>query len=452
MKRRVFLGTTAGTLAAYTTGCQNKIAEAPKTDKKQTLSVLDADATLGGKTLEELREQYRFDLFEEYIPFHDKWVVDHKFGGYTLKTGWNGPTLSYEKSAWYEGRGAWTYSFLYNKIDSNPDHLAAAQGSVEFIMKHKPDGDHLWPGSYSREGKVLSGSPSNIYGDIFLANAFSEYSKATGDNTYWNLAKDIMFKCLRIYDTTGYYSEVSQSELGSDTPLLSSGARVQGHWFVLLRLGTQMLEFKSDPEVETVNERCVDMILNRHYNPDYGLNQELLNHDFSRPGNEITQYVCTGHSIETLWMVLFEAVRLKDKALFNRTAESFRRHCEVAWDDVYGGVFYGLRHVDDNVWWVHKPGWCQMEALIGLLCIIEHTGDAWAKEYFNKLYPWVMAKFPLKQYGYPLWIDYADRKVTFDKGDGSRRAENFHHPRQLMLNFLSVERMIERGGMISGIF
>ncbi|MDP2984953.1 MAG: hypothetical protein Q8O92_16665, partial [Candidatus Latescibacter sp.] len=58
----------------------------------------------------------------------------------------------------------------------------------------------------------------------------------------------------------------------------------------------------------------------------------------------------------------------------------------------------------------------------------------------------------LKQYGYPLWIDSADRRVRFDKGDGSRRAENFHHPRQLMLNMLAVERIIKRGGKTSGIF
>jgi len=32
------------------------------------------------------------------------------------------------------------------------------------------------------------------------------------------------------------------------------------------------------------------------------------------------------------------------------------------------------------------------------------------------------------------------------------RAENFHHPRHLMLNLLSIERMIERNGKVSGVF
>ena len=215
-----------------------------------------------------------------------------------------------------------------------------------------------------------------------------------------------------------------------------------------------MLEFKSDPEVEAVGARCVDAILNYHLNPAFNLCNEVLNHDLSRPDNDIAQSSFIGHAIETLWIVLYEAVRLKDRAIFDRTAASFRRHCEVAWDDVYGGLLQGLKHVDNNVWRSvnTKIGWLQMEALIGLLCIIEHTGDPWAMEFFGKLYPWVMDKFPLKKYGYPLWQDYTNRKAEFDPGDGSRRAENFHHPRHLMLNYLALDRMIKRGGKISGIF
>ncbi|OGD21616.1 MAG: hypothetical protein A2W03_16875 [Candidatus Aminicenantes bacterium RBG_16_63_16] len=454
MKRRAFLGASAGTAMVFSlTGGGS--AHGQKTDSSGQgpgLSVLDSSGRLGGKTLTELRDQYRYDLFTEYIPFHDKWVIDHEYGGFMLKTGWDGGTLSYEKSPTYEGRGLWTYSFLYNKLDPDPRHLEAARGSVEFIMKNKPAGDAIWPDRFSREGKPISAPSTEVYGDIFIADGLEEYSKSKGNERYWDMAKEIMLKCIRIYDRPGYYPEIGRSELGEDTPLLTGGARIQGHWFVLLHLATQMLEARPDPEVEAVAARCLDAILNRHYNPDFDLNVEILNHDFSRAPEVIAQYVCTGHCIETLWMVLYEAVRKRDRKLFDLAAQRFRRHVEVAWDDVYGGLFYGMRHVDDNVWWVHKPGWVQMEALIGLVSIIEHTGAEWAKDFFGRLYPWVMAKFPLKQYGYPLWIDYADRWVHFDKGDGSRRAENLHHPRQLMFNLLAVERMIKRGGKVAGIF
>jgi hypothetical protein len=93
-----------------------------------------------------------------------------------------------------------------------------------------------------------------------------------------------------------------------------------------------------------------------------------------------------------------------------------------------------------------------MEDLIGLMMIIEHTGADWAKEWFGKLYTWTMANFPLKPYGLPLWQDYTGRKAEFVKDPKGRRAENLHHPRQLMLNMLATDRIMKRNGNISGIF
>ena len=454
MQRRAFFTSTAGVASgiAGLGGCSSKTGKKPKTGPGTPMSVLNGDGTLAGKTLEEIREQYRYDLFDEFIPFHDRYVVDHEYGGFTLHTGWNGPTLSYEKSAWYEGRGTWTYSFLYNNIDKDPKHLEAARRSVEFIMKHKPEGENLWPNSYSREGKVTGGPDLRTYGDLFVANGLNVYSKAAGDDSCWQLAKETLLKCLKIQDRPGYYPEAAQGYLGKDAPLMPGGARVQGNWFVMLHLATQMLEFKTDPEVEAIADRCVDAIMNKHYNPEFDLHNEVLNHDFSRPANEVGQLVYTGHAIETLWMVLYEAARKKDRALFDLASQRFKRHIEVAWDDVYGGLFRNLRHVDNNLWDVDKAGWVQMEGLIGLACVIEHTGAQWAKDFFGRLYPWVMAKFPLKQYGFPLWIDYADRWVAFVKDENGRRAENYHHPRHLMLNLLAFDRMIKRGGAISGLF
>ena len=124
----------------------------------------------------------------------------------------------------------------------------------------------------------------------------------------------------------------------------------------------------------------------------------------------------------------------------------------MAWDDVYGGVFINLEHIDENRWALGNAGWGQMENLIGLICIIEHTGAEWTKQWFDKLYTWTMSHFPLKPYGLPLWQDYTNRKAQFVRGDKGRRAENLHYPRHLMLNLLAVQRIMKRGGNISDVF
>ncbi|MCK4345146.1 MAG: AGE family epimerase/isomerase, partial [Bacteroidales bacterium] len=102
------------------------------------------------------------------------------------------------------------------------------------------------------------------------------------------------------------------------------------------------------------------------------------------------------------------------------------------------------------IWRIEKSLWAQEEVLVGAMMLIEHTGAQWAKDLYKKVWNYVIDKFPLEQYGYPIWILYADRKVTFEKHYD--RVGNFHHPRHLMLNILSLERMIERGGKVSGLF
>jgi mannose/cellobiose epimerase-like protein (N-acyl-D-glucosamine 2-epimerase family) len=257
---------------------------------------------------------------------------------------------------------------------------------------------------------------------------------------------------MKLYDRPDYRPNIGQTYLGPQARPFP-GARIQGVWMVLVRLATQMLEMRADAEIERVARRCVDAVVNYHYNPAFGLNNELLNHDLSRPDNEYAQLVYTGHSIETLWMLLYEAARLRDRKLFGTVAERFRRHIEVAWDDVYGGVFRNLMNVEQNLWTLDKVLWAQEEVLIGSLFVIEHTGAQWARDCFARTWSYVQEKFPLRQHGSPLWMYAGNRKVEYEEfKTRPKRVENFHHPRHLMLNLLGLERMIKRDGKVSGLF
>jgi N-acylglucosamine 2-epimerase len=442
MKRRTFFKASAGTAAALSGAAGCKIEKIQPIRKSKSAPDIGELADL---TLEKLREQYRYDLFDDFLPFLDKYVIDHEYGGFMCNTDRDGTNITTNKSAWFEGRGIWVYSFLYNKIKPDPKYLEIVRKSVEFILKHRPSDDVHWPGAYTKEGKPVGGR-HDIYGGLFIANGLAEYSKASGNEMYWDMAKEILLKNIRFYDGSDYDYRVGYGP-EADHP---KAPRVLGHWMVLLRLVTQMLELRSDPDVEAVAGRCVDAIMNYHYNPAFGLMNEVINHDMSRTDDEFAQFSYTGHAIETLWMVLHEAVRLNDKQLFDDATEMFRRHVEVSWDDVYGGAFRCLVHVDDNIWRTDKVLWLQEEVLIGTLFMIEHTGSQWAKDWFARMFTYVQDKFPLKQYGFPLWILGADRKVTFVRN--YTRVGNFHHPRHLMLNLLSIEHMIERGNKVSSLF
>jgi N-acylglucosamine 2-epimerase len=444
MKRRSFFARTAGTAAGMAGIGMVSVKNAEAAPG--TASVTD-NGKLNGMTLQQILDQYRYDLFTDFIPFMDKYVIDHELGGFMCTVDRDGARISTDKTAWYEGRGIWTYSYLYNNVEPNPKHLEVARKSVEFLMKNRPSGDNPWPSGFNKDGAPSGGKP-DIYGDLFIANGLQEFSKSKGNEKYWDLAKEILIRRMKDFDSPDYDYMVTYAVAQGSPPPLKAPS-VLGHWMVITDLTSQMLEKRADPEVEALSRRAVDAIMNKHFNPDFGLQNEVLNHDMSR-NKDYAEFSYTGHAIETFWIVLHEALRRKDRALFDLTAERLKRHIEVAWDYVYGGAFRALYDIDKNIWALDKVTWLQEEILIGTLLLCEHTGVQWAKDWFGRAYKYALDKLTLKQYGFPLWVVSGDRKITFVRH--TSRCEHFHHPRHLMKNILALNAMIKRNGKVSGIF
>lgn len=394
--------------------------------------------------LQKLQDRYHSDLFDDFIPHMDQFVIDHQNGGFMCSVDiTNGKQVNSNKTAWFEGRGMWTYSFLYNHFGKNPKYLEVARKSKDLILKLQPKDNSFWTSSFDRMGNPLSG-PGDIYSSLFVAEGLAEFAKASGEKQYFTLAKKIILSCLDRYDSPDYDYYVAY--LNPEAPKIPA-PRVLGHWMVFLRAATQILEDGPDADIQKVADRCLDACLNHHLNPEYKLFNEVLNHDMSRPANSFKDFSYTGHGIETCWMLLFEAARRKDKDLFTRIADIFKRHVSVAHDHVYGGYFRALDHVGNNTWKVDKVLWLQEEVLIGSLFMAEHTGDNWAQECFKETLEYVQQKFDVS--GNLFWSSSGDRQL---KEYAKNRAEHYHHPRHLMLNLLAVNRMLKRNGQVSNLF
>ena len=399
--------------------------------------------TIGGMSLEQLRDKYRTELFSNFIPNMDKHAVDHEHGGVMCSLDVRSGKLAHtNKTAWFVGRGMWVYSFLYNNLEQKPRYLEIARKSKDLLLKMQPADDSFWPRIFTREGNPLSG-PGDIYGSLFVAEGLGEYAKASGEKQYREIAKKIIFDCVARYDRPDY-SYVTDH---LPNPPRIRGPRVLGHWMIFLSLSTQMLKHDPDVDLEKLAARSVDAILKHHVNAEYGLTNETINHDLSLPNNEYAQFAIVGHGLETLAFVMFEAARRKDADLF-RTAETiFKKHVDVATDALYGGYFSVLQHVDNYTWSGWKSLWCQQEVLNGSLFLIEHAGDEWGKRHFARTDAFIFEKYfnPANKF----WYNGGDRKMAHPN---TTLLEHYHHARQLMLGLLSIERMIERGGRISGLF
>ena len=441
MKRRQFMsGSLAAGIGSFSLGAYGL-------DKQLHLnSPIDNNSTASEikLNLQKLQDRYHSDLFDDFIPHMDQFVIDHQNGGFMCSVDiTNGKQVNSNKTAWFEGRGMWTYSFLYNHFGKNPKYLEVARKSKDLILKLQPKDNSFWTSSFDKMGNPLSG-PGDIYSSLFVAEGLAEFAKASGEKQYFTLAKKIILSCLDRYDSPDYDYYVAY--LNPEAPKIPA-PRVLGHWMVFLRAATQILEDGPDADIQKVADRCLDACLNHHLNPEYKLFNEVLNHDMSRPANSFKDFSYTGHGIETCWMLLFEAARRKDKDLFTRIADIFKRHVSVAHDHVYGGYFRALDHVGNNTWKVDKVLWLQEEVLIGSLFMAEHTGDNWAQECFKETLEYVQQKFDVS--GNLFWSSSGDRQL---KEYAKNRAEHYHHPRHLMLNLLAVNRMLKRNGQASNLF
>ena len=428
------VGSTMGTL-----GCSRK-----KTGSRDAKALNENVSTITGMNLEQLRDRYKAELFDNFIPNMDKYAIDHEYGGVMCSLDVrSGELANKNKTAWFVGRGMWVYSFMYNNIEKNPRYLEIARKSKDLLLKLQPTDDSFWAQQFTYDGKPLTG-PGDIYGSLFVAEGLAQYAEASGEKQYRGLAKKIIFDCVERYDRPDYNYNIGS--YFRDAPQIK-GTRVLGHWMIFLSLCTQMLKLEPDADLEGLAARSVDAILNYHVNKDYGLTNEILNHDLSLPDNEFSKFSIVGHGLETITFVMFEAARLKDANLFRAAEPIFKKHVDVAADALYGGYFSTLRNVDKYTWGLGKSLWCQQEVLNGALFLVEHTGDEWGKRHFARTDSYIYEKFFNSTNKF--WHSGGDRKMI---NPNVTLLEHYHHARQLMYGLLSIERMISRGGKISGLF
>lgn len=441
MQRRRFLfgATAAGAAGMIPDRLATDAAAAPQ---KPGTPAANSQVQLSGYSLPQLHDLYRRDLFVDWLPFMEHYVIDREYGGFLCNTNFDGVHVNTDKDALFEGRGIWVYSSLYTHFGKDPRHLDIARRSVQLLTKSQPSDDSLWCTTLHRDGTPASPASAAIPTDIGIAEGFAAYAQATGKQEFLDRAKHLLRKCVHVYDRPDYNPDVGRAYFRATAPRFP-GARIMGTWMILLRTASQILEFGHDAATDQLARRCADAVIHHHFAPEFGLNVELLNPDFSRPANEYAQLCNLGNTLEITWMLLDEATRQRDESMFQVCAERFRRHAEVAWDPVYQGAFHALLNVDENRYQLNKLLWAQEEWLVDTLYIYDRTSAPWAADLFGRMYRYVRERYPLTSHGSPLWMYASGRKATFEEfASLPNRVENYHHPRHLIRNLRRLEATI----------
>jgi N-acylglucosamine 2-epimerase len=388
------------------------------------------------KYLCEWRDSYRNDLVNNIMPFWIKNGVDRINGGVYTCLDRDGSLIDSTKSVWFQGRFAFVCSFGYNNVEKNPEWLAAAKSTIEFIEQHCFDTDGRMYFEVTAEGKPLR-KRRYVFSETFAAIAMAEYSIASGDRIYAEKALKL-FKDIRRFISTPGYME----------PKYLDTLQAKGHSIVMILINTasRIREVIDDPELDIqINESLES--LKDFMKEEFHALLEMVgpNGEFIDTCNG--RVINPGHCIETAWFLLEEAKRRGwEKELTERALRILDWSWEWGWDKQYGGIinFRDCRNLppqdysQDMKFW-----WPQTEAIIATLYAYEATGDDKYLIMHKQISDWTYAHFPDNEYGE--WYGYLHRDGTVAQpAKGNIFKGPFHIPRMMIKSFELCNILIDK--------
>ena len=387
------------------------------------------------KYLSEWRDSYRNDLVNNIMPFWMRNGLDRVNGGVYTCLDRDGSLIDSTKSVWFQGRFAFVCSFAYNNVDKNPEWLAAAKSTIDFIENHCFDTDGRMYFEVTADGKPLR-KRRYVFSETFAAIAMAEYSKASGDKSYAEKALKLFNDIRRFISTPGYME-----------PKYLETLQAKGHSIVMILINTasRIREVIDAPELDA--QICESIESLKDFMKDefkalletVGPNGEFIDTCNGRIINP-------GHCIETAWFLLEEAKhRGWEKELTQRALRILDWSWEWGWDKQYGGIinFRDCRNLppqdysQDMKFW-----WPQTEAIIATLYAYEATKDDKYLIMHKQISDWTYAHFPDNEYGE--WYGYLHRDGTVAQpAKGNIFKGPFHIPRMMIKSYQLCNLLLE---------
>ena len=379
------------------------------------------------KYLEGWSQKYRDDLVNDIMPFWIKNGLDRVNGGVYTCVDRDGSLIDSTKSVWFQGRFAFVCCFAYNTIEKNPEWLAAAKSTIDFIEAHCFDSDGRMYFEVMADGTPLR-KRRYVFSESFAAIAMAEYAKASGDISYAEKALRL-FKDIRKFVATPGYME----------PKYLPSLQAKGHSLVMILINTasRIRNVIKDPVLDQQIDESIAS-LKDFMKPEFKALLETVGTEGEFIDTINGRLINPGHCIETAWFLLEEAKhRSWDKELTAQALQILDWSWEWGWDKQYGGIinFRDCKNLppqdysQDMKFW-----WPQTEAIIATLYAYEATGDDKYLIWHKQISEWTYAHFPDEEHGE--WYGYLHRDGTVAQpAKGNIFKGPFHIPRMMIKSF-----------------
>ncbi len=371
-------------------------------------------------------KQFREVLLGNFVPFWEKFSPDKEYGGYLCGFDRDGELFHEDKSVWQQGRSLWMFSKLYNEFGGKPEWLECARCGYDFINKYcfAPSG-HMYF-RVTRDGRPLV-ERRYYFSEAFAVMGYVEYYKATGLEEAKDRAVALFDKMLEYYTIPGYFAPKVDPETRQN----------KGHSIVMIMLNVaqHMREIDGDPKYNDVIRDSITKITSWFIKPEEKALFETVGKNGERVDSPEGRLVNPGHSLETAWFLMREALTRGDNNLMEQAINVTRWSLERGWDKEMGGIFYFMDVENKPVTsleWDMKLFWVHCEGMIALLYSYMHTHDEYYLEWFERLKNYAFEHY--SDDGHPEWFGHLHRDGTpINYIKGSDWKGPFHNVRAFML-------------------
>lgn len=383
------------------------------------------------------KEKFEKTLFEDFISFWETFSPDPIYGGFLCGFERDGELFFEDKSVWQQGRSLWMFSKLYNEFGGKAEWLNIAKSGYNFINNYCFDQNGHMYFKVTREGKPLI-NRRYYFSEAFAIMGYAEYYIATKDNAVKERAIELYEKMYYYYTTPGCFPPKINPETRNN----------KGHSIVMIMLNVSqyMKRIDNNPLYDEVISDSISKIIKFFIKEEekalfetVGVNGERLNSPEGRLINP-------GHSLETAWFLMEEAINRKDKKLMETAIKVTEWSLELGWDKEKEGIFYFVDIENKPVMsleWDMKLFWPHCEAMIALIYSYWYTSDDKYFQWFQRIAEYVYKYFP--DIGHPEWFGHLHRDgtpISYIKGSDWKGP--FHNVRAFMLITQLLERM-EKG-------
>ncbi|MEL6250413.1 MAG: AGE family epimerase/isomerase [Bacteroidota bacterium] len=367
---------------------------------------------------------YEEELRQRVIPFWEKYSIDREAGGYFTCLSREGKVFDTDKFMWLQGRQAWTFSMLYNRLERKSDWLELSAHGIQFLEKHGRDGEGNWYFSLERSGQPLV-QPYNIFSDCFASMAFGQYALANREEKYASIAKQTFENILQRQDNPkGKYNKAFPG-----TRQLKNFALPM----ILCNLSLELEDLLEKEFVEQTIDKVIHEVMEVFYDKDSGLILENVGLKGELSDSFPGRLLNPGHAIEAMWFIMDLAERKSDKELMGLAKDRMLFMLEYGWDKEHEGILYFLDrkgYPTEQLEWDQKLWWVHLETLVALSKAYLFTGDEKCWKWFKIIHEYAWNHFSDPEYGE--WFGYLNRAGTpLLSLKGGKWKGCFHVPRGL---------------------